>query len=67
MTLSAENFPSRLRQASESRRWTQADLAERSGFKVTAISHFECGQRSPSLKNFVRLCKALNLKPEKLL
>jgi transcriptional regulator with XRE-family HTH domain len=37
----------------------QADLAERTGLKQSAISHFECGRRLPSMKNLVRLADAL--------
>lgn len=51
----------RLVEARENLRWTQADLAKASGLQAAAISHFECGQRLPSLPNAVRLADALRV------
>lgn len=47
--------------------WTQDNLAEWSGLPVSAISHFECGRRSPSLDNLRRLCRALNVGADTLI
>ena len=46
---------------------TQDELAKRCGWTEGTISHFECGRRSPSLENFVKLCNALKCSPEQLL
>ena len=54
-------FAGRLVHAREALRWTQADLAKATGFQPAAISHFECGQRLPSLPNAVRLADALRV------
>ncbi len=46
---------------------TQTDLAERTKLKPCAISHFESCRRLPSLPNFVKLCRAMNLSADELL
>jgi transcriptional regulator with XRE-family HTH domain len=57
------NIRTGLRLARESRGWSQSDLAIRTGLQPSAISHFETGQRVPSLGNLIRLsdCLALSL------
>ena len=50
-----------------SQEMSQADLAKATGLLPSAISHFECGRRTPSLKNFCKLCKALEVPPSILL
>lgn len=67
MNLTAANVATNLRTAREACGWTQEQLGARSGFKPTAISHFECGQRKPSLENFCRLCNVLGVEPQQLL
>jgi len=54
-------FQERLKTARETKRLSQADLAERCGLAPTAISHFECGMRSPSLKNLIKLGLGLDV------
>src|SRR5690349_10170129 len=49
------------------RKWSQADLAKHTGLQPSAISHFESGQREPSLGNFIKLYKALKVAPSTLL
>lgn len=51
----------RLAEARENVKWTQLDLAKATGLQPAAISHFECGQRLPSLRNIVRLANALRV------
>lgn len=51
----------RLKQSRESWGWTQQELSKESGINSMAISHFECGQRSPNIRNAIRLCNALGL------
>lgn len=51
----------RLTLARENLKWTQADLAKATGLQPAAISHFECGQRLPSLPNAVKLADALRV------
>ena len=46
---------------------TQRDLADKSGFPPSHISHFESGRRLPSLGNFIKLCDALNCSADFLL
>lgn len=50
----------KIREARLLRGWSQTVLAERSGLKPSAISHFETGQRKPSVENLCRLCDALD-------
>ncbi|MEY4246321.1 MAG: hypothetical protein RLZZ245_3906 [Verrucomicrobiota bacterium] len=56
-----ERLVRRLVESRESLRWTQADLAKATGLQPAAISHFECGQRLPSLPNAVKLADALRV------
>jgi len=46
---------------------TQQELADKTGLKPAAISHFETGLRTPSIPNIIRLCRALNVSPNRLL
>lgn len=55
------NLSKKLIQARENINWTQLDLAKATGLQAAAISHFECGQRLPSLPNAVKLCVALKV------
>lgn len=60
-------FGARLREARERKFWTQAQLAKRGRFHAAHISHFETGERTPSLINLIRLCRVLDVKPNELL
>ena len=60
-------FGKRLRRIREMRKLSQSDLAARCGLMPSAISHFETGNREPSLRNFVRLYQALRVNPAILL
>lgn len=64
---SSQILPDRLRQAREKREWSQAELASRAGFQVSAISHFEKGRRTPSADNLQRLSDALGVSIDFLL
>jgi transcriptional regulator with XRE-family HTH domain len=55
------NIRQGLRDCRELRGLSQSELAERTGLKPSAISHFETGQRAPSLANLVRLADALDV------
>lgn len=57
----------RLRTARELKDWTQQDLANVTGLKPSAVSHFEKGRRVPSLQNFHKLVVALNVSADYLL
>lgn len=46
---------------------TQLELATKAGMRSAAISHFETGLRTPSIPNIIRLCRALNVNPNRLL
>ena len=64
---SASLFPERLRAAQEKRELHQAELAEKTGFQTSAISHFETGTRRPSFDNLRRLAEALDVSTDYLL
>jgi transcriptional regulator with XRE-family HTH domain len=55
--LLAEN----VRALREVRRLTQAELGARAGIAAASISHFETGQRTPSLDSIVKLADALGV------
>lgn len=52
-------FRVRLRGSREGENITQQQLAKKAGLTAAAISHFECGNRVPSVENFYKLCRAL--------
>lgn len=54
-------FGNRLRQAREKKLLSQAELAEKTGFQPSAISHFESGRRAPSFDNLRKLADALSV------
>ena len=61
MSTIGENIK-RLRQATRiDRTMSQTDLAAKTGLKPCAISHFETGKRTPSVKNLVKLAEALGV------
>jgi transcriptional regulator with XRE-family HTH domain len=55
----SESFGERLRHIREEKRLSQAELAEKTGFQPSAISHFESGRRAPSFDNLKKLADAL--------
>jgi len=57
----------RLREARLTLNLTQEQLGQKVGLPHTQISHWETGLRQPSLINFRRLCKALDVNPHWLL
>ena len=62
-----KTFGKRLKNIRETLGLTQEDVAGLSGLRASAISHFETGLRQPSLRNIVRLCRALHCKPNALI
>jgi transcriptional regulator with XRE-family HTH domain len=56
-----------LRKFRELRRMTQAEMASRSGVAAASISHFETGQRTPTLETLVKLADSLNVTVDALL
>lgn len=58
---------SNLRSIRELRRLTQAQLGERAGIAPASVSHFETGQRQPSLDSLVKLANALEVSADALL
>ena len=53
--------------ARKNAKMTQAELAKATGLQSAAISHFECGQRQPSITNLRKLCLALKVSADFLL
>lgn len=60
-------FREQLRFYRDRRRLTQTELGNRSGIAPAAISHFETGQRVPSLESLVKLADALDVPVDALL
>jgi transcriptional regulator with XRE-family HTH domain len=56
-----------LKHLREMRGLTQAGLGMRAGLGAAAISHFETGQRAPSLESLVKLADALDVSIDVLL
>jgi len=57
----------RLQNFREQRHLTQVQLGERAGIAAAAISHFETGQRVPSLESLIKLADALEVSADALL
>jgi transcriptional regulator with XRE-family HTH domain len=51
----------------EARGFTQSQLGARAGIGGASVSHFETGQRSPSLESLVKLAQALEVSTDALL
>ena len=62
-----EPFSERLTVARKVRNLTQGELAKLSGVKDTTISHFEAGDRQPSIENLRRIAMALKTSADYLL
>jgi transcriptional regulator with XRE-family HTH domain len=60
-------LPNRLRAFREMRGLTQSELGARAGMAAASVSHFETGQRIPSLDSLVRLADALEVSTDALL
>lgn len=46
---------------------TQNEVATITGLKPAAISHFETGNRTPSIQNLVKLCEALKITSDEII
>lgn len=64
---SERSFGSNLQSLRELRGLTQAELGKRAGMAAASISHFETGQRTPSLESLVKLADALGVSVDVLL
>ncbi|WP_420636086.1 helix-turn-helix domain-containing protein [Candidatus Palauibacter sp.] len=62
-----QGLPERLRQNRKMRGLTQAELGAKAGIAAASVSHFETGQRAPSVASLVRLADALELSTDTLL
>jgi len=62
-----EQFGANVRQARLRRGWTQEDLAHATGLATVQISRIERGRREVRLTTLLRLLKALEISPAKLL
>ena len=60
-------FPKTLSSIRSKAKMTQAGLAALTGFSVTTISRYECGEQSPSMDALDRLATALGCTPAVLL
>jgi transcriptional regulator with XRE-family HTH domain len=62
-----QNFRNQLRSLREMRGLTQGELGMRAGIAAASVSHFETGQRLPSLDSLVKLADALQVSVDALL
>lgn len=67
MSRGSQDLPATLRGLRELRGLTQADLGKRAGMGAASVSHFETGQRTPSLDSLVKLADALQVAVDTLL
>jgi transcriptional regulator with XRE-family HTH domain len=62
-----QQLATHLRDSREMRSMTQAELGNRAGIAAASVSHFETGQRVPSLESLVKLADALEVSVDSLL
>jgi transcriptional regulator with XRE-family HTH domain len=63
----SQSFAANLKALRELRKLTQAELGNRAGMGAASVSHFETGQRAPSLDSLVKLADALDVTVDTLL
>lgn len=63
----AKALAANLRTLRELRKLTQAQLGDRAGMGAATISHFETGQRAPSLDSLIKLADGLDVSVDTLL
>ena len=56
-----KNFGDRIRNLRTSKKWSQEDLADKTGFHRTYIGMVERGERNPSLKNLKKFADAFGI------
>lgn len=56
-----------VRAARKERGWTQEDLAHKTGLAVVQVSRIERGRREVRLSTIIRLLRALETTPDRLL
>jgi transcriptional regulator with XRE-family HTH domain len=62
-----EQFGANVRAARLERGWTQEELAHATGLASVQVSRIERGVREVRLTTLIRLLKALNIPPDRLL
>jgi transcriptional regulator with XRE-family HTH domain len=68
MSIPFENkLAEKLQALREMRALTQSELGKRAGMAAASISHFETGQRAPSLESLIKLADALDVSVDTLL
>jgi transcriptional regulator with XRE-family HTH domain len=67
MSETVKDFRHNLKQLRELRGLTQAEVGARAGIAAASVSHFETGQRLPSLDSLVKLADALEVSLDALL
>src|ERR1700688_2795184 len=67
MKETTQDFSANLKQIRELRRLTQVEVGARAGIGAASVSHFETGQRAPSLDSLVKLADALEVSVDTLL
>lgn len=60
-------FASRLTEIMQTKRWTQASLADATGISQGMIGKYVRGESIPSIRNLVKMTKAMNYSPEDLI
>jgi transcriptional regulator with XRE-family HTH domain len=66
-TTEIQDLGQNLKQLRERRGLTQAELGTRASMSAASVSHFETGQRQPSLESLVKLADALEVSVDTLL
>ncbi len=62
-----ESIAKRIRDQREEHRWTQLDLASKSGLSLSAITKYESGAAAPMVDNIIKLSVVFGCTPNDLL
>ena len=65
--MSVDIFSKRLKWIRTKNQLTQVELGKMAGIPSTTIAHFEAGSRCSSLKNLIRIAKALSVSSDFLI
>lgn len=62
-----KSFGEHIRELRASKKWSQEDLADQTGFHRTYIGMIERGERNPSLKNLKKFADAFGIELSQLM
>lgn len=59
-------FGKRIKELRNAKKYSQEELADKAGLHWTYVGQMERGERNPTLKNIIKLARALNISMHEL-